>query len=477
MRGCKGILVLGLWCAAATADPLDIASRREPIVDGYLVDRLEGARLTLQEPRPAETVLEFNEPWEGRYCGYVTVFRDGDLYRMYYRGLPEAGRDGSNLETTCYAESRDGIRWTKPKLGLHEAAGSTDNNIVLHDSAPFSHNFAPFLDARPGVAPEARFKALAGTSETGLVPFASGDGLRWTRLHDKGVITKGAFDSQNVAFWSEAEGCYVCYFRSWSEGEFAGIRTVSRATSKDFIHWTEPVQMSFGDTPKEHLYTNQTSPYFRAPHIYVATAARFMPQRRVVTDEQAAAIGGEAKYSGDCSDTVLLTSRGGNAYDRTFMEGFVRPGVGLGNWTSRTNYPSWGVVPVGDHEMSFYVQRNYGQPSHHLQRQVLRLDGFASVKAPYAGGAMVTKPLRFAGNELFINYATSAAGSVWVEIQDEAGAPVPGFAREDCDEIVGDEIERKVTWHGQGDVSALAGKPVRVRFVMKDADLYALQFR
>jgi hypothetical protein len=474
---CLLVLFAAPFAGAQAQEALDIGTRLEPIVDRHLIDRLDGTELRLQTPRPAERVLAFDKPWEGRYCGYVTVFKDGDRYRMYYRGLPTAGKDGSEVECTCYAESTDGINWTKPNLGLFESDGNKDNNIILKGMAPFSHNFAPFKDTRPNVSPDTLYKAVAGTSETGLMAFASPDGLRWTRIQEAPIISEGAFDSQNVAFWSETEGVYACYYRTWSEGGYKGIRTVSRATSPDFIQWSEGTPMDFGGTPMEHLYTNQTHPYFRAPHIYAALAARFMPERRVVSEAEAAAFGGEARYSGDCSDTVFMTSRGGNVYDRTFMEGFVRPGIGAENWTSRTNYPAWGVVPAGEAEMSFYVQRHYGQPTHHLQRMVLRTDGFASVHAPYAGGEMLTKPLRFSGKELVINFATSAAGSVWVELQDADGKAISGYAREDCDEIIGDEIERVVKWKGNADLSALAGQPVRLRFVMKDADLYSLRFR
>jgi hypothetical protein len=470
------VLLLALTSALA-AQPIDISSRLELFLDDTLIEGMQGAAMKMHEPRPAGAVLQFDKPWEGRYVGYVTVLTDEGLFRMVYRGLPTAGKDGSNLETTCIAESNDGIHWAKPDLGLFEVQGSRQNNVILAGMAPFSHNFAPFLDSRPNVPGEERYKALAGTSETGLVPFVSEDGLRWRKMQDKAVITKGAFDSQNVAFWSESEGCYVCYFRSWSEGEFAGIRSVSRATSPDFLNWTEPVQMSFGDTPKEHLYTNQTLPYFRAPHQYIALAARFMPGRRVVPAEKAGGLGGDAAYSGDCSDTVLMTSRGGSSYDRTFMEGFVRPGIGLENWTSRTNYPARGIIPAGTKEIAFFVQRRYGQDDHYLERMTLRVDGFVSVNAPYSGGEMITKPIQFAGKELVLNVSTSAAGGARVEIQDAAGQALPGYSLDECLEIVGDEVERVVVWKKGSDVSALAGQPIRLRFVMKDADLYSLRFR
>lgn len=471
------LLTVCAQTSRAQGQALEIGDRLELFVDRHLIDRLIGTEQRLHEPTPGEAVLRFDQPWEGRYCGYVSVFRDGDLYRMYYRGLPRAGEDGSDLEVTCYAESRDGVQWEKPNLGIHEMEGSRENNVVLANLAPFSHNFSPFPDTRPGIPVEERYKALAGTSATGLVAFVSPDGLHWKKTQDAPVITQGAFDSQNIAFWSESEGRYLCYFRTWTESQFGGFRTVSRATSADFREWSEPVPMRFGDTPPEHLYTNQTLPYFRAPHLYLALAARFMPGRRVVPTDAASGLGGDSQYSGDCSDTVLLSSRGGADYDRTFMEGFVRPGIGLENWTSRTNYPAWGIVPAGENRIAFYIQRRYGQDAHYLQRMLLRADGFASVHAPYSGGEMVTKPLRFTGKELVLNLSTSAAGGVRVELQDEQGAAIPGHALEDCLEIIGDDIEHTVAWKGGEDLSGLAGKTVRLRVALKDADLYALRFR
>ena len=94
-----------------------------------------------------------------------------------------------------------------------------------------------------------------------------------------------------------------------------------------------------------------------------------------------------------------------------------------------------------------------------------------------AGGEVLTKPLTFTGKELLINFATSAAGSVLAEIQDEMGRPLDGFSLADAVEIYGDSIEREVSWKGGTDVGALVGKPVRLRFVLKDADLFSFRFR
>ncbi len=462
-----------VWAAEA---PVDIGSRRELFVDDFLIKSLENVAVTLGTPQHQASVVTFDEPWEGRYCGYVTVFTDGDRYRMYYRGLPESGRDGSDNEVTCYAESKDGIHWIKPELELFSVREHPVNNVILAGMAPYSHNFTPFLNTRPGAPAQERYLAMAGTSETGLTTFASEDGLRWQMLN-AGVIREGAFDSQNVAFWSEAEECYLCYFRTWSEGDFGGYRWISRSTSSDFKNWSPPEVMTAGAAPPEHIYTNQTLSYYRAPHLYIALAARFMPERRVVSEEEARQLGIEGGYFKDCSDNVLMTSRGGNVYNRFFMEGFVRPGIGLENWTSRTNYPAWGIVPTGENEMSFYIQHNYGQPTARLDRYSLRPDGFCSIRAGYSGGTFITKPIRFAGSSLHINFSTSAAGAIRVALLNPDGSTIPGYDINACEEIIGNKIEHAVHWNGNTDVRAFSGTALCLKFEMKDADLFSVQFR
>lgn len=239
--------------------------------------------------------------------------------------------------------------------------------------------------------------------------------------------------------------------------------------------------MEYGDRPLEHLYTNQTAPYFRAPHIYVALAARFT-SRRIITDEQAREIDVHPSQVEGCSDAVLLTTRGrGNRYDRTFMEGFVRPGIGPQNWVARANYPALGVVRTGPHEMSFYVSQDSWQPTAHVRRYSLRLDGFAAVVAPYDEGELVTRPFKFAGKRLSVNYSTSVAGYLRAELQDAEGRIIPGRSWQACDPIVGNEIDHVVHWRNGDDVSSdvgmFAGKAVRLRIFMRDARLYSIQFQ
>ena len=462
---------------AQVADAIELGNRREIFVDQYLLAKMEEVELEMHHPVDEGEVLKFDNPWEGHFSGYCTVIKDGDTYRVYYRGIPEAGKDGSATEVTCYAESKDGIHWTKPDLKLHKVNGTMKNNVILANAAPVTHNFSPFLDTNPKAKAEEKFKALGGTEKSGLVAWVSADGIQWKKLKEQAVFTKGVFDSQNVVFWSESEGKYICYFRTWSGGGYKGYRSVSRTTSDDFVNWSEPVKMTFGRTPYEHLYTQQTSPYFRAPHIYLAIGARFMPRRKVVSDEMAKVLNINPKYYNDCSDAILMSSRGGSNYDRTFMESYIRPGIGLENWVSRSNYPALNLVQTGPTEMSVYVNQNYAQPTAHLRRYSMRLDGVSSLSGSFEGGEAITRLLTFSGRELEINFSTSAAGEILIGIEDEHGNPIPGFTMGDCETLIGNEISRTVSWAGSSNLQQLTGKKVRLRIYLKDADLYSFRFK
>jgi len=461
---------------------IELLDRRELFVDSWLIDEMDSSQLVLHAPVDEGPVVRFDKPWEGEFCGYCTVIRDGELFRLYYRGRPEKGADGDIGEVTCYAESRDGLNWTKPNVNQFVINGQAKNNVILADAAPVTHNFSPMLDAAPNVDAKHRFKALGGTMKSGLIAWTSPDGIHWSKLRDEAVIPvsmvpfKYMFDSQNLAFWSELEDCYVCFFRVF-EG---GIRRIARTSSTDFLTWTEPVLMQYETngqpSPIEHLYTNQTHPYFRAPQIYVSVAARFMPGRQVLNDEQAKAINVDPSYFKDTSDAIFMTTRGTDTYQRTFLSAFIRPGIGAHNWVSRTNYPALNVVQTGDTEMSVYVNQDYAQPTAHLRRYSMRLDGFSSIHADYDGGQFRTKPFTFDGSRLNINFSTSAAGGIQFEIQDADGQPISEYTLADSVEQIGNEIERTVTWKSGSDVSTLSGKTVRLLCKLKDADLYSLQF-
>lgn len=459
--------------------PIAIGQRRELFVDHHLIAELQGAELRLATPLDAGPVIAFDQPWEGAFSAYSTILHHGGRYLLYYRGVPSSGKDGRDAEVTCIAESSDGRTFSRPALSFFPRAGAPRNNLILANAAPFSHNFSPFLDARPGTPAAQVFKAVAGVHTSGLHGFASSDGIAWKHIQSGPILPSPdafALDSQNLSFFSTHESRYVLYYRTWKEIAGTRYRWVSRATSDDFLHWTPEGPIDYGTAPPEHLYTNQTSPYFRAPHIYAAICARFFPGRQVLSEVQARAVHVDPQYFKDCSDAVLITSRGGTKFSRTFLEAFLRPGLGLQNWVSRSNYPALNLVQTGPAEMSLYVNRDYGQPTAHLQRYALRLDGFASLHAGYAAGTILTHPLTFQGVRLELNYSTSAAGGVRVEILDPDARPIHGFTLPEATELIGDEIARHATWKNNPDLATLQGRPVRLRFHLKDADIYSFRF-
>lgn len=504
----------GSW---AIGQPLDVGSRREMFVDNALIERMAGpAELRLHQPAPREVAIVTGEPWEGNGTNYVTVFRDGDVYRMYYRGSHFSYLKGKDRPTHrdlyCYSESRDGIRWTKPELGLFEWNGSKKNNIVWDGVG--AHAFVPFRDTNPQCMPEAKYKALGvGGSTHGLYAFRSPDAIHWTLMSPKPVITKGDFDSHNLAFWDAERGEYREYHRQFRNG-----RDIRTSTSKDFLQWTEPELLTYsalvnpgrkaeaGATAADvkdpvgakyppgrvsELYTNQILPYYRAPHILLGFPTRYIdrgwtesakalprPDYRQIRSKQSTREGTAV------TDGMFMASRDRKQF-AVWPESFVRPGLRTRDtWFYGDTYQNWGLVETksaiedAPPELSIYLTEATGRDgSAHLRRHTLRIDGFVSLHAPLVGGELLTKPLVFRGRQLMVNYSTSAAGTILVEIQDADGKPIPGYSLAESQDLYGDSLEQPVTWKGGNDVSKLAGRPVRLRFVVKDADLYSFQFR
>ncbi len=445
--------------------PVNIGEQLQLFFDDQLIQSMHGAQLKLHSPRPAEEVIRMDKPWEDETMYDSVVIKDGDRYRMWYR---------TNFNArpfyTGYAESADGVRWTKPNLGLIEFRGSKENNLVWTSGADGAMGcvLSIFKDANPDTPESQRYKGFATrisspAGETGILGLVSPDGLRWELLREELILRGAAFDSHNLAFWDAARGEYVAFVR-----DFLGdIRHIQRATSADFRTWSKLEFIDLGDSPLEDLYKNAAVSYYRRPDILLMFPKRFLPTRKA--DPSWPHVG--------LSDIVFMSSRDGVRWDRRFMEAFIRPGRDPLNWHERAIEVGQGLVPTGEDEMSLYYIEHYRTDSVRIRRGVLREDGFVSVNAPYAGGELVTRPLLFAGNRLTINYATSAAGSIRVEIMDADGKAVPGFAAQDAAEIFGDQTDRVVKWQEAADVSQFAGEPIRLRFVLKDADLFSFRFR
>jgi len=433
---------------------VDIGSQRELFVDDFLTERLAGsARLALHRPKPADVVFVCDRPWEGNTSAYFTVFQDGERYRMYYRGahFDEKAKKPTHREVACYAESKDGIHWERPNLSLVDFNGSKENNIVW--DGPGSHNFTPFKDDRPDCPASSRYKALA-TGKGGLLAFESGDGIHWKLMRAKPVITKGAFDSQNLAFWDAVKGEY----REYHRGFRGGVRDIMTSTSKDFVNWSDPVFIDFGKTEREHLYTNAIHPYARAPHLLVGFPTRFKPATQQTEPE-------------------FMTGRDGLHFKR-WLDPVIPVTAPKDRDGNRSNYMVSGILDLPKEKglSVFGTEAYYKGPAGRVRRFIYRTDGFVSLQARGKGGEFHSRPLRFAGKNLELNFVTEKGGEIRVELRDEKETPLPGFGLEDCTILRGDDIAGAVSWKG-GDLGKLAGRVVRMRIVLRDADVYSLRFR
>jgi hypothetical protein len=506
----------GLTARRAAADESsnisvrDIGSRRELFVDDFLIERFVGqAQQRLHHPDPQELALVHDAPWEGTGSGYHSLFQDEDQYRMYYKAW-HLDVSASRLKTDrhplycCYARSDDGIHWQKPNLGLHAFAGSKQNNIVIASGKQGSLSVdaghpAIFKDENPAAGPDARYKAiLRSSAASGLLPFKSADGLHWAPMSDAPLLGGlGAFDSQNLAFWDPVLGKYRAYWRIFTAGVTtekkwrpSGYRAIRTATSDDFLHWSKPADLTYADSPPEHLYTNQIKPYARAPHLLLGFPTRYLERgwsdsMRALPEEKHRQLRAAAseRYGTAITEGLLMASRDGVRFKR-WNEAFLRPGIERpGTWNYGQQYIAWHLVETrsalagAPPELSLYASESYwtGQGSA-LRRYTLRLDGFVSINGPMGGGELITRPIRFSGPDLRLNVATSAAGALRVELQQPDGQPIPGFTLADCQPVFGDTVDRLVRWKNGAKVGTLQGQPVRLRFELKDADLYALRF-
>lgn len=457
---------------------IDVADQLQLFLDDTLIDAMKGLELRLQHPRPAEIVLRKDKPWEDNYMFDPVVIKDGDRYRMWYR----AGwwQDAAGPKTygwpTAYAESTDGVVWTKPSLGLIEFKQSKDNNLLWRadKGQDAANTFSVIKDANPQCLEEERYKAIAcpGFLDNNIAGLVSSDGINWKMKHNP-MIKGKQFDSHNILLWDQARKQYVIYARGWTNPYGRFIR---RSVSSDFQNWSKFEFIHVGKSAPEQLYKNGATCYYRRPDLILMFPKRFVENRDKRKDPGYEPERDWSGISGGLSDIVFMFSYDGLHFDRRYMEAFIRPGRDRKNWHDRTIYSGTTLVPTGNGEMSLYMMENYKCPTVHIRRMVLREDGFVAVHAGCPGGEMTTKPFTFKGRALVLNYATSAAGSISIEVQDGGGKPLPGFELANAVEMYGDDLDRKAAWKGNPDLGSLAGKPVRLHFAMKDADLYSIRF-
>ena len=353
-------------------------------------------------------------------------------------------------------------------------------------SVPRLDNFTPFKDTNPDCPPDERYKALSAGFGPGLFAYKSADGIHWSALVDQPILRKGTFDSQNSAFWDPLHKHYWGYLRVTSTT--ASATSVSRRRPT-FGRGPSPCRSNLWTLP-----TSRSTPTRSSPITAHRTCSSGFPTRYIEREWSAsfdalpdpahrkARMKFRPRFGPTVTDCQFMTSRDGRTFHR-WDESFLRPGPDARTTGSTATVTrAFGFLetaaedPTAPHELSFYVGEDHWKHATRARRYTLRIDGFVALHARQKEGDLVTKPFTFRGKSLSLNFATSAAGHLRVEIQDASGRPLPGFTLADCDELFGDTLDRAVTWKGSDDVSSLAGKPIRLHVVMSDADLFSLQF-
>jgi len=516
---------------AAGAPPQALGSGRQLFIDHEFLQSARGMTLKVMPPTKFGVVLTADDPGRTHIGKYGTVLEDRGMFHMWYMAHTKIAPAGGAAESggrayVCYAQSRDGVSWSKPKLGLAQTFPGAEPNIVVGWGAGgFPENMEDsanvFID--PNAPAAERFKlGVRHVTETkepgrfGLHLLASPEGITWT-MKQRDVLNYWSpmphLDTENIIFWDPARKTYRAYARynirpPWG-GRSRAIAYGEAASLDKLPHIEDMLVLLANDGLDPRIYnpakgreerlldyyTNATllypwaeNAYFMFPSVYFHFAK-----------ELGGAFSAQAPTNGGVNDIRFAASTDGVTWRRFDRRAFVRLGL-HGTWDAREIYLLHGVLPEGDAGMRLYYfgsDRAHGWGRDERNQQLmraagvapvvdtsgvgmlqLRRDGFVAARADYSGGEFRTPTLTFAGDELVLNLDTSAAGDLRVELCDEIGVPIEGFTLADSDRIhTTNQVNRRVTWKGKSDVSRLAGKPVQVRFVMRDTDLYALQFR
>ena len=462
---------------------ISIGGRREVFWDDFFIDTdrtTAGHRLI--PPVKADIGFVFDRPDEAYSISYPNVVKVGDSYKLYYITFDPSLADRQyNLHIL---ESSDGSTWTRPALDLFPGDDGSSTNVViagLDDSS-----LSVFYDTNPACPEDERYKVMSlvfldrKQDIRSLWCYASPDGYHFKKPYY--VTDKGRFDSLNPVFWKD--GRYVCYARDlhWVNGDC--VRDVRLITSEDFVNWSDQVPLRYDDGFDYQMYTNNVMIYPRAPHMTVGFPTRYVERKSFTyNDEQFASLQTklragntiEDRFTRATTDAMFMCSRDGVHFHR-YTEAYMTPGLeDEYNWIYGDCYFSYPLVDSGKHTYTlFMVEKGIGSPDPAVLRQyTLRKDGFACLEADREERYVVTKPFVFTGSALHLNFSTSAAGYIYVDVLDENGEKLSDG---ESFEVFGDTTDREIRFADGSDFSAFEGRAVRLRFRMFDARLYSMIF-
>ncbi len=450
-----------------------------------------GIKLSAHLPKLSlEPLVKADRPWEEGEAltglgVYNTLLEDDGIFKLFYdagtmTGELDSDEDTGTQRVLAYAESTDGINWIKPNIGTITYKGSRENNLVFGlEASPGrdAHGASVFID--PSAADSERYKLVSMGSYKGrfcIFGAVSPDGFKW-KLIEKPLVPQYISDVQEIVRFDAEKGKYVGYFRGWTAHEHGtshGRRIISYSETEDFSNWPRPtplVTASVHDSPDTDIYTNSYN-------LWPGADAHLMLPALYHRIE-------------DYTDVHMMTSRDGQNWQRPIQGPILAAGE-PGTPSVGSIYAGHGLVSLKPGEWSTPVTPR--RASHNtvffdnsmkesgVFAATWREDGFMSLDAD-SYGAFTTLISDFDGKIMKINTYTRLGGEVLVEIADASSdnrrvhAPaLPGRSFEDCDPIEGDHISKTVTWKGNSDLSNWTGKPVRIRFRMRRAKIYAVRF-
>jgi hypothetical protein len=486
----------------ADKEVVPLGRRKYLFIDDALLADSENVKFAVNPPRSSQRVFD-------RGQSHLVVNEDEEgRVRIYYRAK------GSRLVVIT---SEDGVHFEEPDLGPSSIGA---RNVVVDEPVGLG---TVFID--PSAPSDERYKYLTGYEGRAIFLYTSPDGYRFKRNETSALPFRAA--SQSIAYYDDQRQKYVAFHRTDmpetvnGKTERASVRTettdvmrpwpfkpLSQAEQREIstrrrIGNTLPWYLDNGpltpggfgveypiglarddslDPVGTDIYVPKCIKYPWAPDTYLAFPLMYFHYDGDGPPAQRALGKRDRRRGSGVLETQIAVSRDGIHWKRYPRPPYVKIGRHDG-FDIHKNYTGQGMVRRGDEIWQyFFGSEQYHSPWQRggreaIFRVVQRLDGFISADTPYTGGTLVTRPLTFEGNRLVLNIDTGATGSAQVGLQDENGKPIEGFGIDDCVYINGDHMEIEVEWMGrEHDVSALAGRPVRLAFQMRGTKLYSLQF-
>ncbi len=472
---------------------LVVGERACLFLDDHFIAEKKGLKRVWHQGRPQpEPVIRATEPWEKWPHMFGSVFFDpkAGVYRMYYESAIFPARKPPTSFTTyiCYAESRDGKTWTKPRLGLHEDLGSKENNIVLAQAETAS----VWLDPNdPDPKGRLKMSAYSGGPGRAMSLYRSAAGLRWEYMgpspapgHADPMERK--FTDCDLVSYDPRGRRYLAQIRSFPRYKIAEAkdnrrRSIGISISKDLVKgWSKVVTVLrpderddaeaaklSRDPAKPDWAELYTMPVFAYGNHYLGMLSLIH------------FIDGSDSLGG--GDLQLAFSHDGLRWQRpeTRPTLIARSNVpGLFPTYAMGNHP----LEIGDELWLYYTEANGAHPIapfakavSQIRAAVWRRDGFVSLDA-VESATLTTKPLRCDGRRLVLNLTTTAQGSARAALLDDKGQALSGFSSADCEPLRGDQVRGAVRWKGAADLSRLQGKTVRLRLALSHGSLYSFRF-